>query len=549
MRSTALAAPSIDSDLSSNLEQTARPYSRNGDFRWDGIWFDFVGMRRTNCSAFKCLDNEIAQSLRKHILQFANEQKQISNNTFVQWIESLRHMLATYPTKEFDETWVRKALTNDTFAKVRAISELFFLYWIERFRKAIKPEALQIIAKTRRPLVHNRNVLSDDPEKSWLTEDEYEALLRCIWMNYDEGNLSTQSTLLRLLSMQYARRPIQIAGLKISDFVEDGVDGTVDSGRRILFPGAKDINAEHHFRDSKVEVHPVADHLWNLFELQKNEIKELFENRLEIKLSEADTVRLPLFSAAYQIEKAVSVLTVHYGLDWKDHLDHRLFHLSRSATYHILDWSSHQAGRGNSRLSITPPISHRTGNPISVTATRLRHTRARQLARLGVPKHVLSFWLGHTKDCSLDAYYNDPAEEARKINESMGSALVPLALAFTGNLIDDESQASRADVPESRLEFANEGRLETVGNCGKYSFCATTSVPVPCYRCKHFEPLVYAPHDEVLQALLKRQDEERAMIRIGGNRKLLTPIDLSADIRAVRACIERCNARKQELEN
>jgi len=55
-------------------------------------------------------------------------------------------------------------------------------------------------------------------------------------------------------------------------------------------------------------------------------------------------------------------------------------------------------------------------------------------------------------------------------------------------------------------------------------------------------------HDEVLNALLKRQAEEKAMIKIGGLRKLLTPIDLSSDIRAVQACIKRCDQRKAELE-
>jgi hypothetical protein len=130
----------------------------------------------------------------------------------------------------------------------------------------------------------------------------------------------------------------------------------------------------------------------------------------------------------------------------------------------------------------------------------------------------------------------------------MKGALVPLAMAFTGKLLDDESQATRANDAESTLEFAADGHLKNVGKCGKYSFCAITSVPIPCYRCKEFEPLVYAPHEEVLHALLKRQAEEDAMIKIGGNRKLLTPINLGVDIRAVQACIARCNARKAELE-
>jgi hypothetical protein len=176
----------------------------------------------------------------------------------------------------------------------------------------------------------------------------------------------------------------------------------------------------------------------------------------------------------------------------------------------------------------------------------MRHTRARQLARQGVPKHMLSHWLGHTSEKSLDAYYNDPAEEARQLDEAMAPVLAPLAMAFAGTLIDSDDQATRASDPTSKLEFACAGELQSVGRCGKHSFCATTSVPIPCYRCKHFEPLVDAPHQEVLEALVQRQTAEQQMLRIGGLRNLLIPIDLSADIRAVENCIARCNAHKIE---
>ncbi|MNR24105.1 hypothetical protein D3C85_1411650 [compost metagenome] len=161
---------------------------------------------------------------------------------------------------------------------------------------------------------------------------------------------------------------------------------------------------------------------------------------------------------------------------------------------------------------------------------------------------MLSHWLGHLSEKAMDAYYNDPAEQARQLDEAMTPALAPLAMAFTGALIDSEQQAKKPIGPTSRLEFARAGALKNVGHCGKQSFCGTTSIPIPCYRCKHFEPLVDAPHHEVLEALLQRQLAEEQMPKIGGLRNLLTPIDLSSDIRAVENCISRCNARKTEQE-
>jgi hypothetical protein len=51
-----------------------------------------------------------------------------------------------------------------------------------------------------------------------------------------------------------------------------------------------------------------------------------------------------------------------------------------------------------------------------------------------------------------------------------------------------------------------------------------------------------------LDALQQRQSAEEQMLKIGGQRNLLIPIDLSSDIRAVENCILRCNARKAERE-
>lgn len=161
-------------------------------------------------------------------------------------------------------------------------------------------------------------------------------------------------------------------------------------------------------------------------------------------------------------------------------------------------------------------------------------------------QNLLSHWLGHTTERALEAYYNDPAEQARVIDEAMGPALAPLAMAFAGALIDSDEQATRATDPTSKLEFSRPGELLSVGRCGKHSFCATTSVPIPCYRCKHFEPLVHAPHHEVLDALLQRQSEENQALRIGGQRNLLIPIDLSADILAVKIALP---AATTELSN
>lgn len=527
--------------------RTARTDAEPGDPFWDLDFLKWIGKMNIDCSAFTLLSPQVSHSLRNHLISFAMNGK-YSPLSFQAAVRSINNTLAKCPNRQFDMAWLINAITIASFRNCIGWMRSFFIYWKDRYPAAITGDALLFLSKpiARRP--HNKNVLSDDPEKSWLTDIEYAALLQCIWTNYDQGITGTQTTLLRLLSMQYARRPIQFASLKMGDFRSDTSGGNAPGERRINFPGAKDPDARNNFRDSKEEVHPIAGHLWDLFQIHKHEMEALFNEKLKITLSEQELAQLPVFSYEAKIETAVEALSNHYHFDCRSKLDSQLFHADAEFVSKILSWHRNKLGDyGNKKARLKPPASHRTGRSIKVSATRLRHTRARQLARLGLPKHILAFWLGHTRTLSIGSYYNDPAEEARQINEAMAGALAPLAMAFTGKLLDNVAEASRANDPGSMLEFASEGNLKNVGSCGKHSFCATTSVPIPCYRCKMFEPLVNAPHEEVLRALLKRQAEEKAMIRIGGTRKLLTPIDLGQDILAVQACIIRCKARSEEL--
>ena len=546
MTATVLTESAEALDL--NLDRTVRPVSGTGVPFWDGDNFRVLGIMNVGCSAFSVLAPETRDSLRAHILLFA-QSKKYAISTCENAVRALAYSLKQYPSREFNLAWLVKAISLPAVVTAKGVLKSFFIHWQDRYPPAISIDALQFLSRPYSRTIRPCNVLSDNPEKSWLTDLEYDALLQCVWDNYDQGVTAVQVTLIRLLSLQYARRPVQLANLKIGDFRDVPAESGSIGGRRIHFPGAKDRGAQQNFRDSKEEVHPVADHLWDLFQLQKNELTKLFKEKLKSDLSEQELAQLPVFTHAAQLENAVEALTNHYGFDWRTRIDNRLFHIGSHNVGRVLNWSANVLGDcGDKSRKQELPLSHRTGRPIKVCSNRMRHTRARQLARLGTPKNVLSYWLGHTVAKSIDSYYNDPAEEARHLQEAMKGALMPLAMAFTGKLLDDASQASRANDPESTLEFAAGGNLKDVGKCGNRSFCATTSVPIPCYRCKLFEPLVHAPHAEVLNALRKRQAEEEAMIKIGGSRKLLMPIDLGPDIRAVQACISRCNARKAELK-
>lgn len=529
-------------NASEKFEKQASPEASHSALLWEEDVLRHVGYRNLDMTiALSRLDPALKESFKQAVSAFSSK-RDYTPRVMMSSFNTINAAMRRFTLSTFDTSSIAKSLEIKSFVNQIGSIRSFFVFWKARTASAITDEALELLLKTTGRCAYSSNVLSDDPEKSWLSDEEYETLLATAWRNYEDGVFNTDRTFLVLLAMQFARRATQLVQLKIKDF-RIAMPGDISGlkGPVVSFPGAKDLTAETGFRDSKFEHHPLPDHLWDLFEIHRKEVRALFEAELNTNLSDAQCEELPVFTTKRRIKQAASLLTDHYRVDLHNNLDHHLFHMIADVASDILRWLT------NRRKKMKPPLSHRTGQPLVVSATRLRHTRARQLARKGVPSHVLSQWLGHTYEGSIKAYYDDPAEDARKLDETISPALTPLAMAFAGNLIDREDQATRHDDPTSRLEFAGRGELKNVGNCGKHSFCATTSVPIPCYRCRHFEPLVSAPHEEVLEALRIRQEEENQALRVGGARNLLIPIDLSADILAVKNCINRCNARKKEL--
>ncbi|HEH9394200.1 TPA: hypothetical protein SIA27_000497 [Aeromonas salmonicida] len=379
-------------------------------------------------------------------------------------------------------------------------------------------------------------IRSDDPTEGWYTHSEYDSLVQTIWRTYESGLGSLWRTCVLLLSAQFGRRPIQIAHLKIVDLQETGISCGV-SGRRIEFPGAKDKDS-NGFRESKIEVHPMSDELWYLCKRQEEESILRFEVALGRRLTQQEKLNLPLFPyrSTRILKRKIEASEFLHEID-SDMLASSILHVA--------------SGLISSTIATGPfgetVISQRTGQPLVQNAYRFRYTRARQLARSGVPKAALQYWLGHETDYSIDTYYDDPAERARVLNDQIAPLLAPLAQAFQGNLKDNEASAARGDDPTSRIELDGHEALG-VGTCGEHGFCSA-SVPIPCYRCTKFQPWVFGPHHEVLNRLLERQRLENEVPRPGMKRRLLVPVQLDKDIQAVKEVIVLCEARKAVLRD
>lgn len=548
-------ANNLNSQLAIDLDATAHPTPTSRLF-WDQNKLVSHEHSTTNTNCSYLLDGfslQTKNSFKQTVLQY-REDGQIGVGTLIAMICVMRTCAKTHPTSKIDVNWVAKNLENKSFRKARRQMRLFLQYWRERYvpaQEIVSLDALNLLAQVAVPSFKSDNVNSDDPEKSWLTDEEYDGLLQITWSHYDATG-DQQTALIRLLSLQYARRPCQLQRLKFSDLRSCAEKDIAErSENEINFPSVKEKFVEKEFRGGKFETHPIAGHLWSILKIQRKKIQECFEKIIHQKLTVKQVQLLPVFTTSNRIQRACKILKDTLYLDPISNLDDELFHLRDNSIGGTISFRRDltiysQSNRKPIKVPVLP-LSVRTGHPIKVNAIRLRHTRIRQLARQSVPRVILSHWLGHTTDEALNSYYSDPAEEARRIDAQLAPMLTPIAQAFTGIIITTDAESTFPHESLKRLELAKEGQLHYLGRCGKFSFCATNSIPIPCYRCRNFEPLADAPHEEVLNVLKYRQAQENTLfIKSGSMRNLLVPIDLSDDIRAVERCIALCKAKREE---
>ncbi|MBB6157403.1 integrase [Pseudomonas sp. JAI115] len=454
----------------------------------------------------------------------------LSANSIRGQIRCLVKVLRITPTLTFTPDSYAKLIANEDNVTTNKIGNLL-ITWHSLGIPGVSDEVIDTVHRLHRPYhKSNSRAVAGNIDTGWYSEQEYDDLVSTLWHDYGTGRVSLQNSVATLLNAQYGRRPKQLSYLKNMDFESTGSTFGV-SGKRVSFPSVKDEQSGE-FRDGKFEVHPMGDDLWDICQLQIKNSIEAFEHFFGKTLSETERGQLPFFLTLHEpalrrrkklADKYATGDEYYYSLLW---------HKSSSSMCQILQ-----------RKDGSPVFSERTGKLLHEFAYRMRHTRARQLARLGVPRKVLQYWLGHESPISLDSYYDDPAERARTLNNDVGTLLAPLAQAFSGVIRDDESHAIRGDDPTSRIEL--DGR-KGVGTCGESGFCSA-SVPIPCYRCSKFQPWVYGPHEEVLIRLIDRQEEENNIHLPSKSRRMLAPLQLDKDIRAVKTVIALCEKRKAEL--
>ena len=369
------------------------------------------------------------------------------------------------------------------------------LQWAAMGLPGVSIEAIKLLRQLRlKGNEKGKAVLTHDILNGPFSDIEFEGLFHALVAAYECGECSLEQFLMGKLPTHLGIRPAQGCLLKVMDFEKEiAEDGTPQYFLNV--PRVKQKQKPRKQRKRR----PLIDKLGALFE---RHIQDL-QNRLKdtgLALGE-----IPLFP-------------VQPGSDSHPDLP---FHMSAAAF-------SLRVSRIMKRLGV---LSERTGELLHITMHRFRRTTGTRAAAEGHGVAVVAEILDHSTTSNAVVYVQARGDMVERIDKATSAHLAPLAQAFLGRVIKDESQASRAGDPTSRI---HDPRFKICqGSCGKLSFCGLNR-PISCYTCRSFEPWLDGPHEEVLDVVLVEQAAHRA----AGRDRLAQNLDRT--VLAIQDVVQRC---------
>lgn len=348
-------------------------------------------------------------------------------------------------------------------------------------------------------------VLTHDPIHGPFTDIEIQSLQSSFDEAYLNGKVDRESYLLVYLFMLLGQRPTQYAALKVRDVsVTYANDGTPAYSLRI--PRAKQRNK---ISRTEFKERMLIPQIGELLVHHSNELRAIFHGQLP------DPSDAPLFPAKRRSSKEPMGFEHH--------------RTSQSISQFL--------GKSLESLRV---MSERTGEPLNITATRFRRTVATRAAMEGHGELIIAELLDHSDTQNVGVYIEARPEIVERIDRAIAMYMAPMAQAFAGMIIEDESYANRAGDPSSRIcDPRFEPTMKPIGNCGKHGFCGFLA-PIACYTCANFQPWLDGPHDAVLDYLINERD------RLAAHTDLRIASVNDRTILAVAEVLRLCEARHKE---
>lgn len=193
------------------------------------------------------------------------------------------------------------------------------------------------------------------------------------------------------------------------------------------------------------------------------------------------------------------------------------------------------------RVSAALGLKASNGTPLHLTPRRLRYTFATKLVADGASPQEVADALDHSDTGYVMVYFNTRSDVVQRLDKAMGLALAPIAQAFMGVIVNDETGATRARDKGSRIRHYSPTMqsLKTVGSCGSFGFCGLMA-PIACYTCTHFQAWLDGPHEHVFDELERKRNDRLAA---GADSKMTQIHDRT--MLAVAEVVLRCAERRE----
>lgn len=308
-----------------------------------------------------------------------------------------------------------------------------------------------------------------------------------------------------------ARRPSQIRALRLCDLLIKSNDNEVIYELNI--PRAKQRNGG--FREEFTSLKITED----IYLVLKN-LTEIVRKKAKMhlpELTELELAQLPIFINFSRFHECKNIHEFKTIL--KQTRDY--FHCSSAEANYMSQVISRKC----------KAVSERTGDYIHFNPIRCRRTRATNLSRHGITGVQLAHLLDHSDTQQLKVYTAHTGELALRIFDKMNDAMTLLATQFEGRIIKSESEALRASDINSRV-FKSSGNQ--LGNCGGSPACQAGMKA--CLLCNQFQPLAYAPWDELFLEFVEELEQRK---REGASELVLKSYDLQ--LAHIKAIMDACD--------
>lgn len=406
----------------------------------------------------------------------------------------------------------RASLTWENEWKLGGLSA-FFQKWDSLGVPGVTKAAVRLLKNLR--LKGNRKgtaVLTMDPLRGPLTDIERSAAQAALNDAFAARAIALEDYLLAWLCLLLGQRNIQYAMLKVGDVREiTKSDGAIEYVLRV--PRVKQGSAE--LRRDQFKERLITPSIGKILIDYASSVRTRFGggNTFSIAPSQA-----PLFPQRKTTKKA-------------------------RPGFHQHTSPKEIGNRIRSVFEALQVYSERTGEPIKVTSKRLRHTVATSAAREGHGELIIAELLDHSDTQNVGIYVKATPEIIERIDHAVALRMAPLAHAFAGVVIGNESAAIRGDDPTSRIVDPRfDEAMKPMGNCGRDGLCGFMA-PIACYTCKNFQAWVDGPHEVVLDYLLV----ERGRLIAEVDARIATVNDRT--ILAVAEVVQLARERRGEMKD